>query len=72
MHDWEHCTSLQEERKTEIIRDLDSHYSMKQMTLNAYSQKGQETIDKIYQVKNISNWLKNIWYDKKLDGALFL
>ena len=32
------------------MRELDGHYTMKQMALNAYSQKGQETIDKIYQV----------------------
>ena len=47
---FQYYTTLLEERKAEIMRDLDGHYTMKQMTLNAYSQKGQETIDKIYQV----------------------
>ena len=47
---FQYYTTLLEERKAEIMRELDGHYSMKQMTLNAYSQKGQETIDKIYQV----------------------
>ena len=43
-------TSLLEERKAEIMRELDAHYSMKQMALSAYNQKAQETIDKVYQV----------------------
>jgi len=47
---FQYYTTLLEERKAEIMRELDGHYTMKQMTLNAYSQKGQETIDKIYQV----------------------
>ena len=47
-------TSLLEERKAEIMRELDAHYSMKQMSLSSYSQKAQETIEKIYQVHSIS------------------
>jgi len=47
---FQYYTTLLEERKAEIMRELDGHYTMKQMALNAYSQKGQETIDKIYQV----------------------
>ncbi len=43
-------TSLLEERKAEIMRDLDRFYSDKQMALNVYNQKGQDTIDKIHQV----------------------
>ena len=49
---FQYYTTLLEERKAEIMRELDGHYTMKQMTLNAYSQKGQETIDKIYQVNH--------------------
>ncbi len=48
---FQYYTTLLEERKAEIMRELDGHYSMKQMTLSAFSQKGQDTIDKIYQVK---------------------
>lgn len=43
-------TSLLEERKAEIMKELDGHYSVKQMSLNVCSQKAQDTIDKIYQV----------------------
>ena len=49
-------TSLLEERKAEIMRELDAHYSMKQMSLSTYSQKAQDTIDKTYQVYKF--WLK--------------
>ena len=50
-------TSLLEERKAEIMRELDAHYSMKQMSLSSYSQKAQDTIDKTYQV-TIKNLVK--------------
>ena len=43
------------------MRELDSHYSVKQRSLNVVSQKAQETIDKIYHVSKKSaiqsNWI---------------
>ena len=57
---FQYYTTLLEERKAEIMRDLDGHYTMKQMTLNAYSQKGQETIDKIYQVCILLFFIMNL------------
>ena len=47
---FQYYTSLLEERKAETLRELDSHYSVKQRSLGAVSQKAQETIDKIYHV----------------------
>ena len=42
--------SMLEERKAEVVRDLDQAYSGKQVQLSVYSQKAQETVDKIFQV----------------------
>jgi hypothetical protein len=39
-----------EERKAEIARELEQAYSSKQVALSVYSQKAQETVDKIFQV----------------------
>ena len=39
-----------EERKAEISRELEQAYSNKQVALTVYSQKAQETVDKIFQV----------------------
>lgn len=47
---FQYYTTLLEERKAETMRELDSHYSVKQRSLNVVSQKAQETIDKIYHV----------------------
>ena len=40
------------------MRELDSHYSVKQRSLNVVSQKAQETIDKIYHVSKKSDTIK--------------
>ena len=40
-----------EERKAEVVRDLEQAYSSKQVSLSVYSQKAQETVDKILQVE---------------------
>lgn len=42
--------SMLEERKAEIARELEQAYSNKQVALTVYSQKAQETVDKIFQV----------------------
>ena len=42
--------SMLEERKAEISRELEQAYSNKQVALTVYSQKAQETVDKIFQV----------------------
>ena len=39
-----------EERKAELLRELEGHYSCKQVAMSVYSQKAQETVDKLYQV----------------------
>ena len=43
-------TSLLEERKNELLRELEGLYSARQLSLSNYSQKAQDTVDKIYQV----------------------
>jgi len=42
--------SMLEERRAEITRELEQAYSTKQVALSVYSQKAQETVDKIFQV----------------------
>ena len=46
--------SLLEERKNDILRELESHYSEKQVALSLYNQKAHDTVDKIYQVRNLA------------------
>lgn len=41
--------SMLEERKQEILKELESVFSAKQLSLNVVGQKAQETVDKIYQ-----------------------
>ena len=45
--------SMLEERRAEVVRDLDQAYSSKQVSLSVYSQKAQETVEKILQVCSI-------------------
>jgi hypothetical protein len=40
-----------EERKSELLRELEGMYSSKQVAMSVYSQKAQETVDKIFQVR---------------------
>jgi hypothetical protein len=42
--------SMLEERRAELTRELEQAYSTKQVALSVYSQKAQETVDKIFQV----------------------
>jgi hypothetical protein len=39
-----------EERKSQLLHELDGHFSSKQVAISAYTQKAQETVDKVYQV----------------------
>ncbi|RZF32843.1 hypothetical protein LSTR_LSTR009394 [Laodelphax striatellus] len=41
--------SMLEERKQELLKELESVFSSKQMSLSVVGQKAQETVDKIYQ-----------------------
>ena len=47
---FQYYVSVLEERKNDVIRELEGHYSRKQVALSLYSQKAHETIDRIYQV----------------------
>ena len=47
---FQYYASLLEERKNEVLRELESQYSRKQVALSLYNQKTHETVDKIYQV----------------------
>ncbi|XP_073999293.1 tripartite motif-containing protein brain tumor isoform X2 [Rhodnius prolixus] len=41
--------SMLEERKQELLKELESVFSAKQMSLTVFGQKAQDTVDKIYQ-----------------------
>ena len=43
-------SALLEERKSELMRELDGMYTSKQVAMSVYSQKAQEVVDKIFQV----------------------
>ena len=47
-------SALLEERKAELMRELDGMYTAKQVAMSVHSQKAQEVVDKIFQV---SRWL---------------
>ncbi len=48
-------TALLEERKSELLRELEGIYSSKQVAMSVYSQKEQENVDKIFQVSERAN-----------------
>ena len=48
-----------EERKAEVMRELEAAYASKQMTLQVYNQKAQETVEKMYQV--IKQFSQLVW-----------
>ena len=49
--------SMLEERRSELTRELEQAYSTKQVALSVYSQKAQETVDKIFQVRMVVSLL---------------
>lgn len=69
--------SMLEERKAEIARELEQAYSNKQVALSVYSQKAQETVDKIFQVTDfVERLMKHasngevLMFKKPLDARL--
>jgi len=69
--------SMLEERKGEIVRELEQAYSSKQVALSVYSQKAQETVDKIFQVTDfVERLMKHasngevLMFKKPLDARL--
>jgi len=69
--------SMLEERKAEIARELEQAYSSKQVALSVYSQKAQETVDKIFQVTDfVERLMKHasngevLMFKKPLDARL--
>ena len=42
------------------MRELESNYSCKQVAMSVYSQRAQETVDKLYQVKYTSSNLADV------------
>lgn len=48
-------SSMLDERKAEVVRELEQAYSSKQVALSVYSQKAQETVEKVTQVRNSLN-----------------
>jgi len=69
--------SMLEERKAEIGRELEQAYSSKQVALSVYSQKAQETVDKIFQVTDfVERLMKHasngevLMFKKPLDARL--
>jgi len=69
--------SMLEERRAEVSRELEQAYSSKQVALSVYTQKAQETVDKIFQVtdfverlmKHASNF-EVLLFKKPLDARL--
>ena len=51
-----------EERRDEISRRLEQVYSNKQVALTVYSQKAQETVDKIFQVCVVLTRQPGYWF----------
>ena len=45
-------SALLEERKAELMRELDGMYTAKQVAMSVHSQKAQEVVDKIFQVSS--------------------
>jgi tripartite motif-containing protein 2/3 len=69
--------SMLDERRAEIARELEQAYSSKQVALSVYSQKAQETVDKIFQVTDfIERLMKHasngevLLFKKPLDARL--
>jgi tripartite motif-containing protein 2/3 len=69
--------SMLEERRGEVSRELESAYSTKQVALSVYTQKAQETVDKIFQVTDfVERLMKHatnfevLLFKKPLDARL--
>ncbi|XP_022902892.1 protein brain tumor [Onthophagus taurus] len=69
--------SMLDERKNELLKELESVYSAKQIALGVTSQKGQELIDSIYKTSEFfeklnkcGNFYEIIMLRRILDGKL--
>ncbi|ENN81214.1 hypothetical protein HUJ04_009171 [Dendroctonus ponderosae] len=69
--------SMLEERKQELLKELESVFSAKQMALNVATDKGQETIDQIYKtcefverLNKCANVVEILMFRKLLDARL--
>lgn len=69
--------SMLEERKQELLKELDSVFSARQVALTVLNQKGQETVDKIYQtcdfVERLTKYASTaevLMFKKLLDSKL--
>lgn len=69
--------SMLDERKQEILKELESVFSAKQLSINVVGQKAQETVDKIYQTCDFIDRLmkyasvtESLLFKKLLDSKL--
>jgi len=69
--------SMLEERKQELLKELESVYSAKQISLSVATQKGQETVDQIYKtcefverLNKCANVVEILMFRKLLDAKL--
>ncbi|XP_060532505.1 brain tumor protein [Cylas formicarius] len=69
--------SMLEERKQELLKELESVFSAKQISLGVATQKGQETVDQIYKtcefverLNKCANVVEILMFRKLLDAKL--
>ncbi|CAG9762923.1 unnamed protein product [Ceutorhynchus assimilis] len=69
--------SMLEERKCELLKELESVFSAKQLQLTVATQKGQETVDQIYKtcefverLNKCANVVEILMFRKLLDAKL--
>lgn len=70
-------TTMVEERKTELLRELDSLYHAKQVSLSVFAQKAQESVDKllstcefIEKLRKYANTTELLMFRKLIEGKL--
>ncbi|KAK7063285.1 hypothetical protein SK128_022575 [Halocaridina rubra] len=70
-------TTMVEERKTELLRELDSLYHAKQVSLSVFAQKAQESVDKLLstcefidKLRKYANTTEVLMFRKLIEGKL--
>lgn len=70
-------TTMVEERKTELLRELDSLYHAKQVSLSVFAQKAQECVDKLLstcdfvdKMRKYANTTEVLMFRKLIEGKL--
>lgn len=70
-------TTMVEERKTELLRELDSLYHAKQLSLSVFAQKAQECVDKLLstcdfvdKMRKYANSTEVLMFRKLIEGKL--